>query len=72
MDNYKYSFFLLMQMKKHLWKIGFIISNYISLSGTYSFREEIGIILGIRSHLGRFSVGEVLDRIFIFLVILKN
>lgn len=65
-------FFLLMQMKKHLWKIGFIISNHISLSGAYSFREEIGIILRVRSHLSRFSLGEGLDRIFIFLVILRN
>ena len=61
-----------MQMKKHLWKIGLIISNHISLNGAYTFRKGIGIILRIRSHLARFSLGEVLHRMIFFLIMLKN
>lgn len=55
--------FLLMQMKIHLWKIGLIISNHISLSGIYSFRKVCDVISRIRSDLYRFSQGAVLDRI---------
>lgn len=54
-------FFFLMQMKKHLWKIGLIISNHTSLSAMYSFRKETGVLSRMSSHLVRFSLGEVLD-----------
>lgn len=43
------------------------------MSGIYSFRKGVGIILWIRSYLGRFLLGEMFNRIiFFFLIMFKN